>query len=175
MIALLLACAGAPDLPDLGSLPPFSLTDARGATVTDQDVRGHVVVADFFFTSCPDVCPILSAHMAEVQDHYQGNAQVRLLSISVDPVTDTPDRLSAYAARFHANLDRWWFLTGPADDVKRVVVDGFKIAMQPGDTPGSVLHGERFVVVDPEGRIRAYPDPKEPGKVELYAAVDALL
>lgn len=180
MSLLLLACLGEPaePLPVLGEVPAFSLTDATGAAVTENTFRGKVWVADFMFTSCPDVCPILATHMAEVQAHYADEPRVHLVSFSVDPGTDTPPVLAAYGARFGADPARWSFLTGPVDAVKAVVVDGFKMVMERTETPGApaaVLHGERFVVVDREGRIRAYPDPKEPGKLGIYAAVDALL
>jgi protein SCO1/2 len=116
--------------------------------------------------------------MSEVQDHYSKEADVRLVSFSVDPGTDTPPVLAAYGARFGADPARWFFLTGPMDTVKSVVVDSFKMVLERIESPtepATILHGERFVVVDRLGRIRAYPEPKEPGKAELYAAVDALL
>jgi protein SCO1/2 len=196
VIGLLLACAvsdpavepAAEALPVLGTVPAFTLTDATGATVTTESLRGKVWVADFIFTSCPDVCPLLSTHMAEVQAHYAPAAGgpdtgVRLVSFSVDPGTDTPPVLAAYGARFGADPARWSFLTGPIDMIKPVVVDGFKMMLERVEAPAgavspapaTVLHGERFVVVDKAGRIRAYPDPKEPGKAEIYATVDALL
>jgi protein SCO1/2 len=184
LLAGLLACGPtAAPLPVLGDVPAFTLTDATGATVTDQALRGKVWVADFFFTSCPDVCPLLSAHLAEVQAHYAADDRVRLVSFSVDPGTDTPAVLAAYGARFSANPARWYLLTGPIDAMKAVVVDGFKMVLEripaatdtPAPAPATVLHGERFVVVDRDGRLRGYPDPREPGKVELYADVDALL
>lgn len=178
----LLACALSPDTealyPPLGEVPAFTLTDATGATVTRDTLRGKVWVADFMFTSCPDVCPILSTHMAEVQARYKGDDRVRLVSFSVDPGTDTPPVLAAYGARFDADPTRWLFVTGPIGDVKAVVVEGFKMALERVSAegePSRVLHGERFVVVDEDGRIRGYPDPKEPGKTAIYATVDALL
>jgi protein SCO1/2 len=183
MITLLslFACTGPSSeeaWPVLGQVPSFSLTDGQNATVTDQTLRGKVWVADFIFTSCPDVCPVLQTHMAEVQAHYAKEDRVRLVSFSVDPGTDTPPVLAAYGARFGADPAKWLHLTGPIGDIKTVVVSGFKIAMervsQEGE-PSRVLHGERFVVVDEEGRIRGYPDPKELGKGALYANVDALL
>lgn len=182
MILWLLACAGGPDTealyPPLGEVPAFSLQDQSGAVVTKASLAGKVWVADFMFTSCPDVCPVLAMHMAEVQARYAGDDRVRLVSFSVDPTTDTPPVLAAYGQRFGADPARWFFLTGPIEDVKAVVVDGFKLAMervsQEGE-PRKVLHGERFVVVDEAGRIRGYPDPKEPGKTAIYATVDALL
>lgn len=192
-IAWLLACVdGAPPiepLPVLGEVPAFALTDVTGATITTESLRGAVWVANFIFTSCPEVCPLLSAHMADVQTRYAAphpsSGGVRFVSFSVDPGTDTPPVLAAYSARFGADPARWSFLTGPIDAVKAVVVDGFKLMLERVEAraetplappaPATVLHGERFVVVDKVGRIRAYPDPKETGKAELYAAVDALL
>lgn len=177
MIALgmLLACTTPEPLPELGSVPAFQLTDQSGRPFTELDLREHVSVVDFMFTSCPDICPVLSAHMAEVQDHYKDQPKVQFISISVDPTTDTPSVLTAYAARFNANPERWHFLTGDNAAVKQVVTTGFKMVMEAGtDGSANVLHGERFVVIDASGTIRAYPDPKEPGKSAIYAAVDQL-
>ena len=173
MIAFLAACAPAVVLDDLGPLPPFSLTAQDGAVVSRDTFAGHVVVADFFFTTCPDVCPLLSAHMAEVATRYATADDVRLVSITVDPATDTPGVLATYGARYGAVPDRWYFLTGPVDTVKAVVVEGFKQAMVPS-AAGGVLHGERFVLVDKRGHLRGFPDPKEPGKKAIWAGVEAL-
>lgn len=166
-------------LDDYGVVPTFSLTDETGATFTDQALRGKVWVADFFFTSCPDICPVLSGHMAEIQMHYRERDDFELVSFSVDPNTDTPPVLQAYARRVSAIPGRWHFLTGPLGDIRTVVVDGFKQAIeaQPAQRtdPATILHGARFVLVDRVGHIRAWPDPKEPGKRDLYAAIDAAL
>lgn len=179
MLLLLAACGGGPELLDIGEVPAFSLTDQTGATITKESLLGKVWVADFMFTTCPDICPVLSANMAEVQGRYKDDDRVRLVSFSVDPATDTPPVLAAYGERFGAIPGRWHFLTGDSTAMRTVVVEGFKQAMEKvGATetaPETVIHGSRFVVVDPRGHIRAYPDPKEPGKKELYAAVDALL
>jgi protein SCO1/2 len=197
-LAWLLACGGAPSadpapsaateetdpLAPIAQVPPFALTDHTGAAYTEQALNGHVTVVDFIFTSCKDVCPVLTTHMSDVQARYAGNDAVRLLSISVDPGTDTPEVLAAYAQRYGADAARWRFVTGPADAIRTVVVDGFKNLLErapgtPGPdgapAPASVLHGERFVLVDRNGRIRAYPDPKEPGKVTMFAWIDRLV
>jgi protein SCO1/2 len=199
-LALLLACGGADapgdapaaapataevDISPVVPLPPFTLTTQTGAPYTLAELRGHVTVVDFIFTSCPDVCPMLSAQMAELAKRYADTPDVRFLSISVDPATDTPAVLTTYAARFGADPARWTWLTGPERDVHEVVVAGFRSMMQrapnpPGAASGApaprsaetVLHGERFVVVDRAGVIRGYPSPKEPGLVAAY--VDAV-
>jgi cytochrome oxidase Cu insertion factor (SCO1/SenC/PrrC family) len=195
LMTVLLACGGPVDntapadvvadqeeedpLAPIADLPPFTLTDHTGAPYTRAALEGHVTVVNFIFTSCKDVCPVLSTHLAEVQGRYVGNDAVRLLSISVDPGTDTPEVLAAYAARFGVDAARWRFVTGPFDDVRAVVVDGFKNMLErmPGKTPDAttILHGERFVLVDRRARIRAFPDPKEPGKTTMFAWIDRLV
>lgn len=172
--------AGGGDLaaaPALGQVPEFALTRESGAAVTRADLAGKAWVADFMFTSCRDVCPVLSARMATLQARYRGDDRVRLVSFSVDPGTDTPPVLAAYGARFGADASRWMFVTGRTDDIRSVVVGGFKQTLErvPGPTPAedSILHGERFVLVDRGGAIRGFPDPKEPGEIERQ--LDALL
>lgn len=179
IVMLALSACGGPPPPVLGEIPPFTLTDQAGAAFTRDTLAGKVWVADFIFTSCPDICPVLSAYMAEVQAHYGDEPRVGLISFTVDPATDTPEVLATYGRRFDADPSRWRFLTGDATALRAVVVDGFKQAMEPiaatQTAPETILHGSRFVVVDGQGRLRAFPDPREPGKKELYAAVDALL
>ena len=179
ILALLWACVPSIPLPDLGEVPAFTLLDQSGATVTRESLAGDVWVVNFIFTSCPDVCPVLSTHMTEVQKHYTGRDGLRLVSFSVDPLTDTPPVLAAYGRRFDADPARWSFLTGETTAVRALVVDGFKNLMETvpatGVEPETVLHGSRFVVVDRQSHIRAYPDPAKPGKAELYAAIDAAL
>lgn len=186
MLSFLFACtlgSGPPNsalLDDFGKVNEFRLQDQLARPVELRTLEGRVWVANFIFTRCPDICPMLSAHMKEVVAHYDGNDAVRFVSFSVDPDFDTPPVLAEYAARFDAPPERWWFLTGPMGDVREVVVNAFRQVMEksPETTPGhpeSILHGSRFVVVDRKGHIRAFPDPLESGKDGLYAAVDAAL
>lgn len=179
----LLACAvdsgpSRPVLDDFGPIPAFSVTDQTGAVRTQADVAGKVLLVDFMFTSCPDICPTLTAHMAEVGRKYAQAADLRLVSFTVDPVTDTPPVLAVYAAKYGALPDRWSFYTGELEAVRAAVVGGFKQVMEAsgGTTdPDTILHGSRFIVVDRKGRMRAFVNPMEPGMAELYAAVDAAL
>lgn len=177
LLWLWLGCQTPEPLPDLGEVPAFSLMDQQSRPVSRDSLAGSVWVANFIFTSCASVCPTLSATMAEVTKAWIEEPKVRFVSFSVDPETDTPTVLAGYAARFGADPQRWSFLTGPPADVRHVVVDGMKQVMErlPPGSPDSVLHGERFVLVDKMGRIRAFPEPKEPGLKELHDGVRALL
>lgn len=149
-----------PPLPVLGHVPAFQLLDERGRPFTGDSMLGHASVVDFVFTHCTSSCPRLTARMAELQTRLAGaGSAVRLVSISVDPENDTPEVLAKYAADVHADLDRWSFVTGPADDVQKAVVAGFKVAAAKeakGARDYEVVHGDWFVLVDARGDIRGY-------------------
>jgi protein SCO1/2 len=151
------ACRRADPLPVLGTLPPFSLTERSGRAVTADDLRGQVWVAAFVFTRCPDVCPALTARMAGLRAPLAtvpGN--VRLVSLSVDPLHDTPPVLRDYADRHGAGPD-WWFLTGPRDAVVALLRDGFRVAFADDGPPSApITHSDRFVLVDRRLQVRGY-------------------
>jgi protein SCO1/2 len=147
---------------ELGHVPSFALTDQLGRKVTDQDLRGSVWVANFVFTRCPSVCPMLTAKFQALQTKIGKLPGVRYVSISVDPEYDTPQVLAEYAQRFPADATRWQFLTGPLKDIEKTVVSGFKIHMGKAEPSANdptlieIMHGEHFVLVDREGVIRGY-------------------
>lgn len=169
-----LACAK--PLPILGDVPEFSLQDQLGAVVTKKDFAGSVWVVDFIYTGCGGACPLLTQRLSEVSKQFrQGEdlTPVRLASITVDPLTDTPERLREYAERFGASHDRWLFLTGEVESVRRTVSDGFKLAYQKtGDV--DVFHSEKLVLIDPFGRIRGYYDADAGGLVSLRKDAERL-
>ena len=173
----------------LGTLPAFTLTDQRGQSFGTRELAGKVWVADFIFTSCQEACPLLSQKMAEVGRRARHlGPDFHLVSISVDPVRDTPARLADYAARYGANPLAWSFLTGPADAIEAAVTGGFKVGMgkekveqpaaagqQPaaaGEEPGfwQIFHGENLVLVDRRLRIRGYFEATPQGIDLLMAA-----
>jgi cytochrome oxidase Cu insertion factor (SCO1/SenC/PrrC family) len=102
-----------PGLPVLGKLPEFSLVASSGRPFSQTNVAGEIWIADFVFTHCPGLCPMLSAQMAKVQGALvKQGITAQLVSFSVDPANDTPEALRAYAERFHADATRWRFVTG---------------------------------------------------------------
>jgi protein SCO1/2 len=159
-------------LPVYGRLDRFALRDQEGRLVTSESLRGAVHVINFIFTSCQDVCPMLTRQMGEIQRRTaEWGTRVKLLSISVDPRHDTPGALKAYGARHHADFSRWEFATGSLEEVRRVVVKGFLSALR--ETPQSVpdlveiSHGENFVIVDRHGQIRAFRHAQTEQDLEL--------
>jgi protein SCO1/2 len=159
-----------PALPVYGPVPPFHLVDERGSLFGLEALRGHVTVVDFVFTKCTSSCPRLTAHMGELQARLEGDKnEAHLVSISVDPENDTPPVLAEYAARAHASPERWSFLTGPTDEVERVVVSGFKVSaakQSRGANDYDVIHGDWFVLVDKRAQIRGYFSTTEPKELD---------
>ena len=176
--------ASAP-LPVLSHLESFNLIDQRGRAVTTHDLEGKIFVADFIFTGCQSACPMLTSKMRSLQQHLEAREKsvghemaVRLVSFSVDPEVDTPEKLSAYAAKWGADERRWMFLTGSLAEVNRAVTRGMKIAFEKGgaDTAAfDVMHGERFVIVDKKSNVRGYFDADPDGMNRLEDGIESLL
>lgn len=137
-------------LSDLGEVAEFSLTNQNGKTITTTDLKGKIWVADFFFTSCQGVCPVMTARMSKL-DKTLGDKGLHLLSISVDPATDTPEKLTEYAKNFDAK-DNWQFLTGEKAKIIDLSVKGFRLSL--GEDPMS--HSQRLVLIDNHSHIRGY-------------------
>lgn len=155
--------AEVPDPPKpMIDLPSFTLTDQMGEPFGSADLEGKIWVANFIFTSCPTLCPQLTSTMQKVKHRLRGMGRaVHLVSFSVDPERDTPEKLLEYSARYGANPSQWSFLTGTMEAVSDAVVKGFKMPIDGPDDPeeGSVFditHGTRFVIVDPQNRVRGY-------------------
>ena len=174
-------------LPLLGRLPPFVLINQNEEKVPTEEFWGAVLVVNFIFTSCPDSCPLLTSQMAKIQSMIEDPrySDVKLLSITVDPSTDTASVLKHYAEKYNANFNRWSFLTGSVSEVQKVVSDGFKISMQKQGASDDAIkdvtimdltHGEQFVVVDKNGDIRAYRSAATPQDLDrILSVLDKLI
>ena len=164
--------------PTLGTLPDFALVDQTGHPFGTRDLRGKVWVANFIFTSCAGTCPLLSQKMAEIarRGRHLG-PDFHLVSLTVDPERDTPERLAEYATRYGANPHKWSFLTGPMTTIQGAVVDGFKVGMgkeKVGDF-WEIFHGENLVLVDRQLRIRGYFPATADGLDRLMEALGSVV
>jgi len=143
------------------TLADFSLTDENGRTVTRAELDGKILVVSFLFTGCALTCPEVTRHMTEIQQLTTTNADVRLVSLTVDPRSDTPPVLAKWAARFGADTNRWLFLTGNKAMLHGLIARSF-LAQDNGDPfnsmPGNFTGTERIAVVDKHGRTRIYFD-----------------
>lgn len=148
-------------LPVLGEVPDFTLTVHTGQPITLNDLRGRVWVANFFFTTCRSICPIMQDNMTEVQKAFADNPSVQIVSFTVDPQHDTVTVLSEYARKKGAIPGKWLFVTGEKKAIYRLARKGFKLAAEdvPEQLEGTThdfIHSDRFVLVDSQGRIRGY-------------------
>lgn len=157
-------------LAEIGRVGDFTLVERSGRTVRREELLGKIWIVDLIFTHCAGPCPLMTSGLAELQD-LCSKGPVLLVSISVDPERDTPERLSEYARQVNASPDGWLFLTGSKGDIHRLARDSFTMTAEdaPEPRPGfEILHSTRFLLVDAEGRIRGtylYVD----GELQTYS------
>ena len=141
----------------------FAMVERSGREVRRADLAGQTLVLDFIFTTCAGPCPALSAGMAELQRELAGT-DVQLVSVTVDPETDTLERLRDYAQGFGADPQRWLFLRGGPDQLAALASSvTLSVASDPSAPPGfQVTHSTKLLVIDGEGRVRGYYDGTAP-------------
>lgn len=160
------------ELPDLGKVTAFNLVDEQGHPFTEEALRGHPTIVDFIFTRCDTICPVITMKMQRLQDKLLDRKAdaIKILSISVDPANDTPEKLAAYAAKYHALPDKWRFVTGDPDKVKALVEGPFMNSMmQEGFTKSGapqISHNGYFILVDGDLTIRGIYDSNDVKKLD---------
>ncbi len=153
-----------------GTVPVFQLTNQNGQPFGSTQLRGKVWIADFIYTTCPGPCPMISSRMSELQKPLE-KTDVHLVSFTVDPAKDTPEVLSGYAEKLHAQHGRWDFLTGPQPIIYELSRDGFKLAVSDGTGDAGIpVHSTRMILVDRHGDIRGYYDAAEPDAITKLIA-----
>lgn len=163
------------------SIPPdqarqlinFSLTDSTGRTVTRAELDGKILAVSFLFTGCSLTCPEVTKRMEEIQQLTADQKDVRLVSFTVDPRSDTPPVLAKFGARYGRDTNRWFMLTGDKATLHAVIGTSF-LPRDAGDPfnsmPGNFTGTDRIAVVDPHGRIRVYFDGLRPATAAAAAA-----
>ncbi len=156
-------------LPVLAAVPNFSFIERNGQAFGLEQLRGHVWIADFIFTSCGGTCPVMTTHMSELQSTLEKKefAEVKLVSFTVDPERDTPEVLRRFADGYRASKDKWFFVTGPGSEIQKLTKEGFMLAAAAsgGNPDEDIIHSNRFVLVDAQGRIRKYYLGTEPESI----------
>ncbi|GEO21964.1 hypothetical protein CQA01_24980 [Cyclobacterium qasimii] len=138
-------------------IPDFTFTDQLGRSVGKEEMMGKITVVDFFFTSCPSICPVMSNEMERVQDVFRDEDNVQIYSISIDPEYDNQEVLFDYAKEHSATKDKWFFLNGPMEETYNLARCGFILpTISGGAVPEDFVHSDKFVLIDELGRIRGY-------------------
>lgn len=148
--------AGVAELQPLWPVPDFNLTERSEKSVTLSDLKGKVWIADFFYTTCPGPCPMMTSRLSDLHKELRGEADVRFVSISTDPAKDTPEVLKQYAQKFGAS-DRWLFLTGEKQEIHRLANEGFKLSLtEDPSAEEPITHSTKLVLVDRTGTVRGF-------------------
>jgi protein SCO1/2 len=140
-----------PKMPVIGRVGDFTLLDTNGNDFSLSKLKGKVWVVDFFFTTCSDICPMMTKHMAQISRSFELLSDIALVSITVNPENDTPGVLKEYAQKQKANK-QWHFLTGTREEITDLMINHFKI----GAKEEPIFHSSYFALVDRYGMIRGY-------------------
>jgi protein SCO1/2 len=143
----------------LGQVPAFALIDQEAQPISQERLAGSVWIADFIFTRCAGQCPLMSARMTALARVFADAPAIRLVSFSVDPAYDTPEVLARYASHHAGASDRWQFVTGDPEAIRRVAREGFHLGVsEEGIVEEPITHSVRLVLIDRQARIRGYYD-----------------
>ena len=172
---------GIPDIQENGdtilhTIPEFQFVDQDSNLVTKETFDGKIYVADFFFTSCPSICPIMTREMKRIYDQYPEESTLMFLSHSIDTRHDSVPVLKAYADGLDIDDARWKFITGIKEEIFSIANDYFNVAFENEDAPGGYDHSGKLILVDLNGHIRSYCDGTDPESVDRFMLdIDKLL
>jgi protein SCO1/2 len=159
----------------------FSFINQDNKTITQKEIGGKVFVAEYFFTTCQSICPIMNDQMQRIQKEYKANSKVKILSFTVDPDVDNVQQMKHYSQQQHAESGQWHFLTGKKEDLYSLARKSFFVlkpaeAQNQGDVGSDFIHTNNFVLVDQQKRIRGYYDGTSQKEVtELIKDISRLL
>lgn len=170
---------GDPKLPVISYVQPFSFEDQNGKMVTQEDVKGHVYIAEFFFTTCKGICPKLNGNMKKVYTEFSKENDLLFLSHTVDPETDSVGRLKWYADSLGVQGSRWHFLTGAKDSLYRAARASYLLD-DPKNNSESIdqqfIHTQLCALVDRSGRVRKIYDGLKTAEIdEMKVDIEHLL
>ena len=149
------------------TVPPFHFINQNGDTISDRTFDGKIYTANFFFASCPGVCPKMTDEVKKVQDEFKTTSDVLFISHTVDPEHDSLPALKAFAEKHGADLSKWFFVTGNRDSIYDLAVKGYLVpASEDARAEGGFLHSQDLLLIDKEKRIRGIYDSLEPEEIK---------
>jgi len=150
------------------TIPEFSFINQEGQEVTLATFEDKIYVVDFFFVSCPTICPVVKAQMLRVLEAYQDEDRLVFLSHTIDPKRDTVERLKKYADNLGVGAPKWHFVTGDKEKLHGIASSYFSIAYEDATAPGGFDHSGRLILIDQNKRIRSYCDGTDPKSVDQF-------
>lgn len=150
------------------TIADFQFVDQDSNIVTNETFKGQVYVADFFFTSCPTICPVMKQQMLRVYEAFEDNPEVSILSHTIDPEYDTVAVLKDFANKLGVSSDKWHFVTGDKEEIYNIGETSYMVvANEDENAPGGFIHSGAFLLIDKKGRIRGVYDGTVPEQVDI--------
>ncbi len=140
----------------------WAFVNTDSIIVTNKDLSDVVYVSDFFFRSCPTICPKVAREMKRVYTEFEDNPQVKFVSFTLDPKRDTPQKLKEYAANLQVNTDKWWFLHGDKDETYDLTTEYLQIGFEDDEAPGGFNHSGKLILTDKAGHLRSFSEGTDP-------------
>ena len=151
----------------LTQLSSFNFLNQDGRKLNKNDWDNKILVADFFFTHCPSICPKMTVSLKEVNDYFDKEKFVQIASFTVDPERDSNTQLKKYCTLFDLNTNHWNLITGSKKDIYKLARNGFKIVATDGDGgPDDFIHSDKIVLIDPQKNIRGYYNGTSPDEIK---------
>lgn len=159
------------------TIPDFSFVNQDSSIITNKTYEGKIYVADFFFTTCPTICPVMKKQMLRVYEKYKENPKVGILSHTIDPRHDSVKVLKEYATRLGINGKMWNFVTGEKSKIYEIGEKSYYVtAGEDSTAAGGIIHSGAFILVDTKRRVRGvYDGTKETDVTKLMKDMEVLL
>ena len=180
LVVILLACESKKELPILGNkseedgetiyhaIPDFSFVNQDSAVVNNATFEGKAYVVDFFFVSCPTICPKVKKQMLRIYEAFEEKEKLALLSHTIDTKRDTVGRLKNYASNLGVKTPKWHFVTGDKAEIYEIADDYFSIVLEDENAPGGFDHSGRLILVDKNQHIISYCDGTDPENIDQF-------
>jgi protein SCO1/2 len=152
------------------SIPAFKFVNQYGDSVGSKNLQHDIYVADFFFTSCPSICPVMQRNMLAVYNAYKDTADVKIISFTIDPKHDTVPVLKKYADNLGISGNSWWLILGSKDAVYQLANNYLVGVSEDKTAPGGFMHEGYFVLIDKNQHVRGSYDGTDPKKVDQLIA-----
>ena len=153
----------------------FSLINMDGKKITEENFDGKIYVADFFFTTCPGICPKMTDQLERIAEKYKSNNRVLILSHTVKPEEDSLPALSEYAKEHNADPSKWFFVTGPKKEINKLARTSYLVGGSETESDEDFVHTQFFALIDPQKRIRGFYDGTDSVEVNKLIADIAIL
>ena len=150
------------------TIPDFSFIDQDSNLITNGTFKDKAYVVDFFFISCPTICPKTTKQMLRIYDQFKEEDGLKLVAHTVDPKRDSVAALKLYAHNLNVDSDRWHFVTGDKSDIYDIAEEYFSVAKEDPDAPGGFDHSGRFILVDKNRMVRSFCNGTDPGDVDRF-------